>query len=88
MLFVGPRHFTFEMERIERLLEQPNVQWVGPKPFESLPTYLRAIDVGVTPYTDTAFNRGSFPLKTLEYLAAGRGVVARTSRPSAGSTPT
>ena len=32
--------------------------------------------VGLLPYGDTAFNRGSFPLKTLEYLAAGRGVVA------------
>jgi teichuronic acid biosynthesis glycosyltransferase TuaH len=28
------------------------------------------------PYRDSAFNRGSFPLKTLEYLAAGRPVVA------------
>ena len=28
------------------------------------------------PYRDTPFNRGSFPLKTLEYLAAGRAVVA------------
>ena len=28
------------------------------------------------PYRDSPFNRGSFPLKTLEYLAAGRAVVA------------
>ncbi len=28
------------------------------------------------PYGDTQFNRNSFPLKTLEYLAAGRPVVA------------
>ena len=34
------------------------------------------IDVGLTPYADTAFNRASFPLKTLEYLAAGRAVVS------------
>ncbi len=34
------------------------------------------MDVGVVPYRDSPFNRGSFPLKTLEYLAAGRGVVA------------
>jgi teichuronic acid biosynthesis glycosyltransferase TuaH len=81
ILLVGPRQLTFEMERMGRLLDQPNVQWVGPKPFTTLPTYLRAIDVGLTPYTDTAFNRGSFPLKTLEYLAAGRGVVA-TDLPS------
>ena len=34
------------------------------------------LDVGVVPYRDSPFNRGSFPLKTLEYLAAGRAVVA------------
>ena len=34
------------------------------------------MDVGLVPYRDSPFNRGSFPLKTLEYLAAGRGVVA------------
>jgi teichuronic acid biosynthesis glycosyltransferase TuaH len=61
---------------MERLLSRPNVQWVGPKPFEQLPSYVRAIDVGLVPYADSAFNRGSFPLKTLEYLAAGRPTVA------------
>jgi glycosyltransferase involved in cell wall biosynthesis len=76
LLMVGPRHPRFELERVQALLARPNVQWVGSKPFEALPSYLRAIDVGLVPYTDSAFNRGSFPLKTLEYLAAGRGVVA------------
>jgi teichuronic acid biosynthesis glycosyltransferase TuaH len=76
LLLVGPRHPRFELERMEQLLARANVQWVGPKPFEALPSYLRAIDVGLVPYADSAFNQGSFPLKTLEYLAAGRGVVA------------
>ena len=76
LLLVGPRHPRFELERMEQLLARANVQWVGPKQFEALPSYLRAIDVGLVPYADSAFNRGSFPLKTLEYLAAGRGVVA------------
>ncbi len=43
---------------------------------DAVPAYLAAIDVGVTPYADSAFNRASFPLKTLEYLAAGRPVVS------------
>jgi teichuronic acid biosynthesis glycosyltransferase TuaH len=34
------------------------------------------IDLGLTPYAGSDFNRASFPLKTLEYLAGGRGVVA------------
>ncbi len=81
LLLVGPRQASFETDRIDRLIARPNVQWVGAKPFAELPSYLRAIDVGITPYPDTPFNRGSFPLKTLEYLAAGRDVVA-TDLPS------
>jgi len=37
--------------------------------------------VGLVPYADSAFNRGSFPLKTLEYLAGGRATIA-TDLPS------
>jgi teichuronic acid biosynthesis glycosyltransferase TuaH len=76
LLLVGPKQPTFEIGRIEALLARPNVQWVGAKPFDALPSYLRVIDVGLTPYARSAFNQASFPLKTLEYLAAGRPVVA------------
>ncbi|MCU1428493.1 MAG: hypothetical protein JWL83_2493 [Actinomycetia bacterium] len=76
LLIVGPRQSTFSVERIADLLARPNVQWVGVKPYDDLPSYLRVIDVGIVPYDDSAFNRASFPLKTLEYLAAGRPVVA------------
>jgi teichuronic acid biosynthesis glycosyltransferase TuaH len=41
-----------------------------------VPSYLAAIDIGITPYRDTPFNRASFPLKTLEYLGAGVPVVS------------
>jgi teichuronic acid biosynthesis glycosyltransferase TuaH len=48
---------------------------VGRKDFDEMPSYYRVIDVGLTPYAQSEFNRASFPLKTLEYLAAGRPVV-------------
>jgi teichuronic acid biosynthesis glycosyltransferase TuaH len=76
LLLVGPRQPTFEISKLDALLARPNVQWVGPKPFAELPSYLRAMDVGLTPYARSDFNLASFPLKTLEYLAAGRPVVA------------
>jgi teichuronic acid biosynthesis glycosyltransferase TuaH len=77
VLLVGPRQGTFgDDARLSRLLTRPNVQWVGSKSFDELPSYLRIIDVGLLPYTNSEFNRASFPLKTLEYLAAGRPVVA------------
>lgn len=75
LLLVGPRQRTFAVQRVTRLLDRPNVQWVGPKPFSELPSYLRLMAVGLVPYSDTAFNRASFPLKTMEYLSAGRQAV-------------
>ena len=75
VLIVGPVQRTTDRGRFEALAARGNVQWVGAKPFESLPSYLRIIDVGLTPYSLSDFNKASFPLKTLEYLAAGRPVV-------------
>lgn len=76
VLLIGPKDPGFEPERFAALLRRRNVRWVGPQPFRALPSYLRLVDVGLVPYGDSPFNRGSFPLKTLEYLAAGRAVVA------------
>jgi teichuronic acid biosynthesis glycosyltransferase TuaH len=76
LLIVGPLVRGYQSERFEALADRPNVCWVGPRPYAEMPSFLRLIDVGLTPYADNEFNRGSFPLKTLEYLAAGRGVVA------------
>ena len=58
------------------LTARPHVGWVGAQPFSALPGLLAHARVGLVPYADTPFNRGSFPLKTLEYLAAGLPVVA------------
>jgi glycosyltransferase involved in cell wall biosynthesis len=76
LLIVGPRDESFEPRRVRTLLSRDRVNAVGPKPFSELPSYHRLIDVGLVPYADSPFNRGSFPLKTIEYLAAGRPVVA------------
>jgi teichuronic acid biosynthesis glycosyltransferase TuaH len=76
LLLIGPRDPAFEPERFERLAGRPNVTHLGPRRFEDLPSYLKRIDVGLVPYADTPFNRGSFPMKTLEYLSAGLAVVA------------
>jgi teichuronic acid biosynthesis glycosyltransferase TuaH len=76
LLLVGPRHPRYEIDAMSALLARPNVQWVGPKEFEELPRYLATMEVALIPYNDSPFNRGSFPLKTLEYLAAGLPVVA------------
>ncbi|HBZ72147.1 MAG TPA: hypothetical protein DEP35_21420 [Deltaproteobacteria bacterium] len=76
LLLIGPRHPRFARAAMDPLMARPNVHWVGRQDFEDLPKYLSVVDVGLVPYVDSAFNRGSFPLKTLEYLAAGIPVVA------------
>lgn len=76
ILIVGGMQRTFDVSRIESFLARENVQYVGHKAASELPSYLAAIDVGLVPYVDSAFNRASFPLKTLEYLAAGRPAIS------------
>lgn len=76
LLIVGPHQAGWEPRRFAALVSRPNVVHVGAVPATALPSYFRVIDVGLTPYRDTPFNRASFPLKTLEYLAAGRPAVS------------
>jgi teichuronic acid biosynthesis glycosyltransferase TuaH len=80
LLLVGPESFRIDRSGFEALTERDGVQWVGPKPFESLGSYYRHIDIALVPYTLSAFNQGSFPLKTLEYLAVGKPVVSTRLR--------
>lgn len=84
LLLLGPRYDSRPetRARLDALIARPNVQWVDRQPFERLPEFMAALDVGLTPYAVTDFNRGSHPLKTLEYLAAGRGAIS-TDLPAA-----
>jgi teichuronic acid biosynthesis glycosyltransferase TuaH len=77
LLIVGPLDPRWEQQqRFRELVNKPRVYYTGPVPAEAVPSYLAAIDIGITPYRDTPFNRASFPLKTLEYLGAGVPVVS------------
>ncbi|WP_375431134.1 O-antigen ligase family protein [uncultured Friedmanniella sp.] len=86
LLLVGPLALTSSLEGFESLTARPNVQWTGPRPFPDLPRYLAAASVGLTPYVTSPFNQGSYPLKTIEYLAAGLDVVS-TDLPAARALP-
>jgi teichuronic acid biosynthesis glycosyltransferase TuaH len=76
LLLVGPRQDHFGGARFDTLVRRPNVCWVGERHYEQIPSYLRLVDVGLTPYRSSPFNQASSPLKTIEYLAAGRGSVS------------
>ena len=76
LLLVGPVDPRLKRDRFNELTSKSNVHYVGAVSTNEVPSYLSAIDVGITPYMDTPFNRASFPLKTLEYLGAGLPVVS------------
>jgi teichuronic acid biosynthesis glycosyltransferase TuaH len=75
---IGPRTGRDPVfaRQLDRLLALPSVTWLGRLTQPEVAQHLAEIRVGLTPYRDSAFNRSSFPLKTLEYLGAGLPVVA------------
>ncbi len=52
-----------------------NAHFIGPRPLEALPDYLRAMDVATIPFLRNTLTRSIYPLKINEYLAAGKPVV-------------
>ncbi|MFQ4147834.1 glycosyltransferase [Arthrobacter sp. LAPM80] len=68
--------------RLDKFLASEGVSWLGEIPEGDAFARMQTAAVGITPYADTVFNRASFPIKTLDYLAAGMQVVS-TDLPSA-----
>jgi teichuronic acid biosynthesis glycosyltransferase TuaH len=75
LLLAGPLDPRWEPKRFSELAGRPSVRYVGPVPSARVPSFLASVDVGITPYRDTPFNRASFPLKNLDYLSVGLPVV-------------
>lgn len=53
-----------------------NIHLLGQRPYDSLPGYCRAFDVGLIPFRVNALTVRANPLKLREYLAAGLPVVS------------
>jgi glycosyltransferase involved in cell wall biosynthesis len=75
LLLVGPAREDTQ-EALRRLASRENVCWLGAKSYEDIPRYVAAFDVALIPYLRNAYTQSCFPLKTFEYLAAGKPVVA------------
>jgi glycosyltransferase involved in cell wall biosynthesis len=86
LLLVGPARADAE-GALASLTSLPNVRWLGWKPYEDLPRYVAAFDVGLCPYQANAYTRNVFPLKVYEYLAAGKPVIAAGTPTLAGLAP-
>lgn len=57
-----------------------NIHYLGPKPYEELPSYLAGWDVALLPFARNEATRYISPTKTPEYLAAGKPVVSTSIR--------
>lgn len=55
----------------------PNLIYLGSRPYQTLPGYVRRFDIGLIPFLDNRIARGADPVKLYEYLAAGVPVVSR-----------
>jgi glycosyltransferase involved in cell wall biosynthesis len=86
VLLVGPSRENTR-EALNRLVSVQNVHWLGAKSYEDIPRYVAAFDVAMIPYLRNAYTQSCFPLKTFEYLAAGKPVVASGLPELAGMEP-
>lgn len=66
LLVIGPK----AME-LQKLLEEPNVTYLGPIPYEELPQYAAHFDVGIMPWLQNDWIDGCNPIKLKEFLALG-----------------
>lgn len=77
MILVGPlsiRNAEFR-SNYERLRLLPNVHHLGFRPVQTLPNYVRGLDVCLMCYRTDGWAYFGYPLKLHEYLAGGKPVV-------------
>jgi UDP-galactopyranose mutase len=58
------------------LPQRPNLHWLGPQPYERLPSVLAGWDVALIPFMNNASTRYCTPTQALEYLAGEKPVVS------------
>ena len=71
IILIGPWKLSSQ-----RLLQRPNVRWLGPKSYETLPSYARTFTVATIPFHVDQLTQAVNPVKLYEYLAMGKPVVS------------
>ena len=61
---------------IAELNLQERVTLIPPQPYEMVPAYLSAFDIGCSPKIDIELNQAADPIRVYEYMAVGLPVVA------------
>jgi len=65
-VFIGPADPPFP-----DVLDRVNMSYLGPRPYERVPAYLRHSDAAIIPFARSPIVESAHPLKLLLYLAAG-----------------
>lgn len=60
----------------EELPKRPNVHFIGPRPYDTLPAYGKQFDAAIIPYRMTRQVYHANPIKLREYLAMGKPIVS------------
>lgn len=71
-VMVGPLAKITEAE----LAKAPNIHYLGMKPYDLLPNYLKAFDIAMMPFSMNDATRYISPTKTLEFMAAYKPIVS------------
>jgi glycosyltransferase involved in cell wall biosynthesis len=75
-VMIGPVGEGDPNTNLGKLLDCSNIYWLGARPYQSLPAYMKGLDVGLLPLRFNRYTHSMFPMKFFEYLAAGLPVVA------------
>ena len=71
VLLVGPAPPATREELERAQARSPNLFWLGPRPYEDVPSIVRAFRVGLIPFRRTPLTEAVNPVKLYEYAAAG-----------------
>jgi len=75
IVLIGPAHPRV-LEDVKELERFPNVFYLGKVPYETLPNYLRGIDLCIVPFKINNLTKAANPIKVYEYLASGKRIVS------------
>lgn len=73
LVLIGPRYEGFKNSKLNKI---ENVYFLGTKKPETLPNYIKGMDVTLNPQILNEITDLNYPLKIDEYLAMGKPVVA------------
>jgi glycosyltransferase involved in cell wall biosynthesis len=59
-----------------KILDQENIFYLGPKPYQDLPYFLACFDVAILPFKINRITQSTSPIKLFEYFAGGKPVVS------------